>query len=198
VKLRGERVGFVNDIGFKPKVKERGSYRCTEWWIRRGRSDRWRNMWVWNRETGIRMWLTKRWIPEIRINRMHPLQWPRTLNFTFDQGIVSLWTKYISVENYLVQKLLFRHRNTHIHTHTGPSYLPEPLNSMVYQYVNIKCPNFTGNLINLHAEESFSLIVSPSAVTIYFLFKIFNLSVQHNSTKKVSESLVWLLLVLGI
>jgi len=23
-------------------VKERGSYKCTEWWIRRGRSDEWR------------------------------------------------------------------------------------------------------------------------------------------------------------
>jgi len=29
VKLRG--VGFVKEVGFKPGVKERGSYRCTEW-----------------------------------------------------------------------------------------------------------------------------------------------------------------------
>jgi len=44
VKLRG--VGFVEEVGFKPGVKARGSYRCTEWWIRRGRSDGWRNKWV--------------------------------------------------------------------------------------------------------------------------------------------------------
>ena len=43
VKLRG--VGFVKEVGFKPGVKERWSYRCTEWWIRRGRSDGWRNSW---------------------------------------------------------------------------------------------------------------------------------------------------------
>jgi len=41
-------------------VKERGSYRCTEWWIRRGRSDGWRNRWVGNGKTGTRMRLTKR------------------------------------------------------------------------------------------------------------------------------------------
>jgi len=35
-------VGFVKEVGFKPGVKDRGSYRCTEWWIRRG-SDGWRN-----------------------------------------------------------------------------------------------------------------------------------------------------------
>ena len=29
VKLRG--VGFVKEVGFKPGVKERWSYRCTEW-----------------------------------------------------------------------------------------------------------------------------------------------------------------------
>jgi len=28
VKLRG--VGFVKEVGFKPGVKERGSYRCSE------------------------------------------------------------------------------------------------------------------------------------------------------------------------
>jgi len=44
VKLRG--VGFVKEVGLKPGVKERRSYRCTEWWIRRGRSDGWRNRWV--------------------------------------------------------------------------------------------------------------------------------------------------------
>ena len=31
VKLRGGGVGFVKEVGFKPGVKERGSYRCTEW-----------------------------------------------------------------------------------------------------------------------------------------------------------------------
>jgi len=29
VKLHG--VGFVKEVGFKPGVKERGSYRCTKW-----------------------------------------------------------------------------------------------------------------------------------------------------------------------
>ena len=29
MKLRG--VGFVKEVGFKSGVKERGSYRCTEW-----------------------------------------------------------------------------------------------------------------------------------------------------------------------
>jgi len=32
-------VGFVKEIGFKQGVKERWCYRCTEWWIKRGRSD---------------------------------------------------------------------------------------------------------------------------------------------------------------
>jgi len=44
VKLRG--IGFVQQVGFKPGVKDRGSNVCTELWIRRGRSDRWRNSWV--------------------------------------------------------------------------------------------------------------------------------------------------------
>jgi len=44
VKLRG--VGFVKEVGFKPGVKERWSYRCTKWWIRRGRIDGWRNRWA--------------------------------------------------------------------------------------------------------------------------------------------------------
>jgi len=35
VKLRG--VGFVKEVGFKLGVKERWSYRCTKWWIRRGK-----------------------------------------------------------------------------------------------------------------------------------------------------------------
>jgi len=30
VKLR-EGVGFVKEVGFKPGVKERWSYRCTKW-----------------------------------------------------------------------------------------------------------------------------------------------------------------------
>jgi len=41
VKLHG--VGFVKEVGFKPGLKERWSYRCTKWWIRRGRSGGWRN-----------------------------------------------------------------------------------------------------------------------------------------------------------
>jgi len=32
VKLqRVEGAGFVKEVGFKPGVKERGSYRCTDW-----------------------------------------------------------------------------------------------------------------------------------------------------------------------
>ena len=31
VKYGGEGVGFVKEVGFKPGVKERWSYRCTEW-----------------------------------------------------------------------------------------------------------------------------------------------------------------------
>jgi len=53
-------VGFVKQVGFKPGVKERGSYRWAEWWIRRGRSDQWSNRWVWNGGTGTRMRLMKR------------------------------------------------------------------------------------------------------------------------------------------
>jgi len=40
----------VKQVGFKPGVKERGSYGCAEGWIRRGRSDGWRNRWVGNGE----------------------------------------------------------------------------------------------------------------------------------------------------
>jgi len=40
-KLRG--VGFVKQVGFKPGVKARGSYGWAEWWIKRRRTDRWRN-----------------------------------------------------------------------------------------------------------------------------------------------------------
>jgi len=29
--MGGGRVGFVKQIGYKPGVKERESYRCTEW-----------------------------------------------------------------------------------------------------------------------------------------------------------------------
>jgi len=58
VKLHG--VGFVKEVGFKPVVKERGSYGWAEWWIRRGRSDGWRNRWVGNGGTGTRMKLTNR------------------------------------------------------------------------------------------------------------------------------------------
>jgi len=53
VKLRG--VEFVKKVGFKSTVKERGSYGCAEWWIKRGRSDGWRNRWVGNAGTGTRM-----------------------------------------------------------------------------------------------------------------------------------------------
>ena len=38
VKLSG--VGFVKEVGFKPGVKERWSYRCSEWWIRGSMSPR--------------------------------------------------------------------------------------------------------------------------------------------------------------
>jgi len=31
--------GFEKQIGFKPTVKEWGSYGWAEWWIKRGRSD---------------------------------------------------------------------------------------------------------------------------------------------------------------
>jgi len=41
VKLR--RIGFVKQEGFKPGVKERGSYGCAEWRNERGISDRSRN-----------------------------------------------------------------------------------------------------------------------------------------------------------
>jgi len=58
VKLRG--IGFVKQVGFKPGVKERWSYGWSEWWIRRGRSDGWRNRWVGNGGTGTRMMLTNR------------------------------------------------------------------------------------------------------------------------------------------
>jgi len=58
VKLRTQ--GFVKQVGFKPGVKEWGSYGWAEWWIKRRRSDRYRNRWVRNRETGTGMRLTKR------------------------------------------------------------------------------------------------------------------------------------------
>jgi len=48
-------VGSVKQVGFKPGVKERGSYGWAEWWIKRERSDGWRNRWVGNRRTGTRM-----------------------------------------------------------------------------------------------------------------------------------------------
>jgi len=48
-------VGFVKEVGFKPGVKERGSYGWTEWWINWGRSDRWRNRWAGDGRTGTRM-----------------------------------------------------------------------------------------------------------------------------------------------
>ena len=34
-------------LAFKPGVKERGSYGCAQWWIRRGRSVGWRNSFIW-------------------------------------------------------------------------------------------------------------------------------------------------------
>jgi len=55
VREKEVKSGFVKQISFKPGVKERGCYRCTEWWIRRGGSDGWRNRWVGNEETGTRM-----------------------------------------------------------------------------------------------------------------------------------------------
>jgi len=48
-------IGFVKEVGFKPKVKDRGSYRWAEWWNRRRTSDRWRNRWVASGRTGTRM-----------------------------------------------------------------------------------------------------------------------------------------------
>ena len=50
-------VGFVNHVGFKPGVKQRGSYGWVEWWIKRGRSDVWKNRWVWNWGTGTEYFL---------------------------------------------------------------------------------------------------------------------------------------------
>jgi len=44
LKLRG--VDFVKEVGFKTEVKENGSYVWALWWIRRGRSDGWKNRWV--------------------------------------------------------------------------------------------------------------------------------------------------------
>ena len=56
----GRRSG--KDVGFKLRGKERER----ELWMsvvvkKRGRSDRWRNRWVWNGGTGTRMRLTERW-----------------------------------------------------------------------------------------------------------------------------------------
>jgi len=39
-----QKVGFVKQVGFKPGVKERKSSGCAEWWIRREKSDGWRNV----------------------------------------------------------------------------------------------------------------------------------------------------------
>jgi len=58
VKQRSETMGggrFVKQVGFKPEVKERGSYGRAEWWTRRRRSDGWRNRWVGNGGIGTRM-----------------------------------------------------------------------------------------------------------------------------------------------
>jgi len=55
-------VGFVIKVGFKPGVKERWSYRCAKWWIKRVRSDGWRNGWVWNGGTGIK----KEYVPKMQ------------------------------------------------------------------------------------------------------------------------------------
>ena len=45
-------VGLVKQVGFKSGVKDRGNYGWAEWWIKRGRSDGWRNRWVGNGGTG--------------------------------------------------------------------------------------------------------------------------------------------------
>jgi len=42
------RLRFVKHVGFKPGVKKRESYGWAGWWIRRRRSDVWRNRWVRN------------------------------------------------------------------------------------------------------------------------------------------------------
>jgi len=48
--------GFVKEVGFKPWVKEWGSYRRREWRIRRSRwCDRCMNRWIRDRETGMRL-----------------------------------------------------------------------------------------------------------------------------------------------
>jgi len=44
VKLRGK--GFVKQVVFMPGVKERGRYGWAEWWIKRGRSNEWKNRWL--------------------------------------------------------------------------------------------------------------------------------------------------------
>jgi len=53
--VKPEEERFVKQIGFKPGVKEKGSYGWAQWWIKRRRSDRRRNRWVKNTGTGIRM-----------------------------------------------------------------------------------------------------------------------------------------------
>jgi len=42
---RSETTGeiFVKQVGFKQRMKERGSCGWAEWWIKRGRSDGWKN-----------------------------------------------------------------------------------------------------------------------------------------------------------
>jgi len=60
VKLRG--IGFVKEVGFKPGLEERWSYRCTKWWISEavmGEGIHEQEMeklvpeWGWRREKGV-------------------------------------------------------------------------------------------------------------------------------------------------
>jgi len=76
----------VNEVDFKPRLKERRSYRCTEWWIRRERSHGWRNRQVWNKRTGTRMRSRKRereLIPETKTWSIRKERW---VNFREDDG----------------------------------------------------------------------------------------------------------------
>jgi len=51
---------FMKQGGFNPGVKDRKSNGWAKWWIRRERSDGWRNKWHGNGGTGTKMRLTKR------------------------------------------------------------------------------------------------------------------------------------------
>ena len=78
--VRLREVGFVKEVGFKPGVKERWSYRCIKWWIRRGRSDGWRNRWAGDGGTGARMRFTVLYSDSMAwIDVLQAVQWTRGL-----------------------------------------------------------------------------------------------------------------------